>query len=110
MRNKMDKYNPIHIWRQRKEENDPTYTEEIINSMDVILDQYISQLSLLVNPTKEEIMNCVKDVVLAINDWDMKHHFITRLEREELHYFIDIAAERMGLKELDDITEEWREW
>jgi hypothetical protein len=111
MKNEMKKHKPTHVWRQRKEENDPNYTEEIINSMDVILDQYIFQLSQLVNPSEEDIMKCVKDVVLAINDWDMKHDFIKRIEREELHYFIDITAEIKGLNEpVEDITEEWREW
>lgn len=100
----------MDIWRQRKAENDPNYTEEIINSMDIILDQYIHQLSQLVNPSREEIMECVKVVVLTINDWDIKYDFIKKIEREELHYFIDITAEMKGLREFDDITEEWRDW
>lgn len=63
------------------------------------------------NPTEEEILECVKSVVIGLNELNEKYDdFIETMEREDLFELITEAARISGLESEDDITEEWREW
>jgi hypothetical protein len=63
------------------------------------------------NPTEEEILECVKSVVISLNELNQKYDdFIETMEREDLFELITEAARISGLESEDDITEEWREW
>jgi hypothetical protein len=107
----MKKIKPTHTWREWQEENENhNISDQSIDSMDLILDAYIKKLNELKNPNKEEIMLCVKEVILTINDWDMEYEFIETIEREDLCEFIDKTVEMKGLKVEEDITEGWRNW
>lgn len=101
---------PTIQWQQIKDEGNEHYTEDIIEHTDMILDQYINQLFELDKPTEAEIMKCVKNVVLELNELDEKYGFIETVEREELCDFIYLSAQKVGLDSDEDITEQWREW
>lgn len=106
----MSSLKPTLQWRKWQKEYPDRYTTELINSMDRILDTYLEQLFTLHHPNDESIMNCVKQVVLAINNWDRKYEFIETIEREELCEFIYQTTEMKGLDSDEDITENWRDW
>lgn len=103
---------PTTDWRQRMKEGDDLFTDANIHAVDDILDSYIHSLSALGNTlSKAEIMECVKKVVLKLNELNEEFdYFIETMEREELYDFIDEAARMAGLESEEDITEEWREW
>ena len=70
-------------------------------------------LGRLEEPSDEEIMNQVKELVLALNDLNEKtdYSLIETDAREAIWEIIQTSAIDCGLKEYgDDITEEWREW
>ncbi|NDI35370.1 hypothetical protein [Chengkuizengella sediminis] len=106
------KTKPSLIWKERMDEDDDIFTEEILNAVNETLDAYIDCLKRINSNSKEkEIMNCVKKVVLKLNDLDEEYdYFIETMEREELYEFIDKGARIAGLECDGDITEEWRDW
>jgi hypothetical protein len=103
-------------WKKAlKEEGDSLgFTSEDVDECASILDEYIDKLlSYNGKATNEEIMECVKEVVLSLNELNKKtdENLIETMEREELCKFIRQAAQLAGLEtDETDITEEWREW
>ncbi|MDM5248949.1 hypothetical protein [Lysinibacillus sp. G4S2] len=108
----LTKNKPTVEWKQRMDEGDDIFTDENINATNEVLDTYINSLKELGNNlTEEEILECVKKVVISLNELnDNYDYFIETMEREELYEFIIEAASIAGLESEDDITEEWREW
>jgi hypothetical protein len=103
---------PTIEWKQRMDEDDDLFTAENLNATNEVLDSYIYSLKELGgSPSEEEVLHCVKKVVISINELnDNYDYFIETMEREELYEFITQAARIVGLESEDDITEEWREW
>lgn len=103
---------PTLEWKQRMDEEDDIFTDENIDATDKVLDSYISSLKELGDtPTEEAILECVKEVVIQLNELNDKYvYFIETMEREELAEFIEEGAKLVGLKPEEDPTEEWREW
>jgi hypothetical protein len=106
------KNKPTVEWKQRMDEDDDLFTDENINATNEVLDSYINNLKKLGDkPTEEDILECVKEVVIRLNELNDKYdYFIETMEREELCEFIIEAARIAGLESEEDITEEWREW
>jgi uncharacterized protein YsxB (DUF464 family) len=108
----LTKIKPILEWKQRMNEDDDLFTEENINATNEVLDSFINSLKELKNnPTEEEVLECVKKVVISLNELNENYdYFIETMEREELYKFITEAARIAGFESEEDITEEWREW
>ncbi|SMQ77816.1 hypothetical protein SAMN05444673_3086 [Bacillus sp. OV166] len=108
----LTKNKPTLEWKQRMDEDDDLFTDENINATNEVLDSYINSLKVLRdNPTEEEILECVKKVVISLNELNENYdYFIETMEREELYEFITEAARIAGFESEEDITEEWREW
>ncbi|MED1603622.1 hypothetical protein [Alkalihalophilus marmarensis] len=107
-------HKPTLEWAERLESDEDYedfYTVEGIKAANKVLDRYISHLKALPsNPSEDEVLACVKQVVLNLNEVNEEHNdFIETDEREELYEFIDGAARSVGLNSEEDITEEWRE-
>ncbi|MBM7650199.1 uncharacterized protein YsxB (DUF464 family) [Bacillus ectoiniformans] len=102
---------PTLEWKERMDEEDDIFTEENIRAADQVLNHYMTRLKALTNPSQEEVMECVEEVVISLNELNEKYdYFIETEEREELCEFIDEAAQLAGVHSDEDITEEWREW
>ncbi|RSD29594.1 hypothetical protein [Mesobacillus subterraneus] len=102
---------PTTLWRERMEEGDDLFTEEALVASEKALQLFVAGLKSLGNPTNEEIMEKVEEIVLEFNRLNEEYDdFIETMEREELWEFIDEKAREAGLKADGDITEEWREW
>ncbi|MFS0879706.1 hypothetical protein [Metabacillus niabensis] len=108
----LSKNKPTLEWKQRMDEDEDLFTNENINATNEILDSYIHSLKeLRGNSTKDEVVECVKKVVISLNELNEHYdYFIETMEREELYEFITEAASIAGFESDDDITEEWREW
>lgn len=108
----LTKNKPTLEWKQRMDEDDDLFTEENINATNEVLDSYLNSLKELKdNPTEEEVLECVKKVVISLNELNENYdYFIETIEREELYDFITEAARIAGLESEEDITEDWREW
>jgi len=108
----LTKNKPTLVWKQRMDEDDDLFTDENINATNKVLDSYINSLKVLRdNPTEEEILECVKKVVISLNELNENYDsFIETMEREELYEFITEAARIASFESEEDITEEWREW
>lgn len=99
---------PVQEWRNRMADGDDLFTAENIAATEKVLQSYTDNLSRLQEPTKEELIEKVKEVVLLLNAVNEAYDFfIETLEREEL---CDFIMEKAGLDADEDITEEWREW
>ncbi|MGG1679670.1 hypothetical protein ACIFOT_28715 [Neobacillus sp. NRS-1170] len=107
----LTKNKPTLEWKQRMEDDD-LFTDENINATNEVLHSYINSLKeLRDNPTEEEVLECVKNVVISLNELNENYdYFIETMEREELYEFITEAARIAGFESEEDITEEWREW
>jgi hypothetical protein len=103
---------PTLEWKQRMAEGDDLFTEENINATNEVLDSYINSLKELKdNPTEDEVIECVKNVVISLNILNENYdYFIETVEREELCEFINETVGIVGVVSEEDITEEWREW
>jgi hypothetical protein len=108
----LTKNNPTVEWKQRMDEDDDLFTDENINATNEVLNSYINSLKKLGdNTTEEDILECVKEVVINLNELNEKYdYFIETMEREELCDFIIEATSIAGFESEEDITEEWREW
>lgn len=74
---------------------------------------YLKTLSRMKAPTDAEIMEAVKNLVLALNELNEKAEYalLETEERENICDIIQRSAEECGLlQEIDDVTEEWRDW
>ncbi len=92
---------------------DVSYTSADISECSQILSTYVGCLHQLGNHASEDdIMDCVKNVVLQLNDLSASRpDLIEDSERETLCDYIEFAAKGAGLKDIEvDITERWREW
>ncbi|GHU00869.1 hypothetical protein FACS1894142_8910 [Spirochaetia bacterium] len=95
-----------------KEVDDCGYTKKDIDKCGNIFDSYIDEL-LLCEKDETAIMNCVKKVVVSLNNLNKECNYslIETGQREDLYLFIVNAAVVAGLPQPNgDITEEWREW
>lgn len=109
--NQKEQPKPTQKWRIRMIDGDDLFTEENIAATEAVLQFYMDGLCYLQEPTDEELIEKVKEVVLRLNGVNEEYDFfIETLEREELHDFIMEKAHQAGLKTDEDITEEWREW
>jgi len=90
------------------------YTQNEIDECAKILDDYIDELIALGdNASEDAIMDCVKKVILALNELNERANYslIETDQRENLCPFIQDAATNAGLPLTPvDITEEWRMW
>ena len=90
------------------------YTQNEIDECAIILDNYIDELIALGdNSSESAIMDCVKEVILALNELNEKADYalIETDQREYLCSFIQDAATNAGLPLTSvDITEAWRMW
>lgn len=102
---------PVQEWKIRMADGDDLFTAENIAATEKVLQSYTDSLSQLQEPSEEELIGKVKEVVLRLNEVNEAYDFfIETLEREELCNFIMEKAQRAGLDTDEDITEEWREW
>lgn len=89
------------------------FSAEDVQKCGSLLNSYLEALAALTNPTDEAIMAQVEKVVLALNELNeaTDYALIETSERESICILIQDAAVECGLKaDLDDVTEEWREW
>lgn len=111
---KLRKEKPTNEWRERMNEGEDIFTDDIIFACEESLDMFIDSLiDLGEEASQDEILDCVEEVVLTFNDLNEEFdYFIETMEREELWEFIDKAARAAGLKvkKGEDITGEWRDW
>ena len=92
---------------------DADFTKADVAKCEVILSHYLESLAALSAPTDGEIMECVKEAVLALNQLneDTDYAMIETEERENIWALIQTSAVECGLQDpADDIPEEWREW
>ncbi|WHY00308.1 hypothetical protein [Neobacillus sp. DY30] len=107
----LTKNKPTIEWKLRMAKDDDRFTEENINATNEVLESYINSLKELKDPNEEKVLECVKKVVISLNELnDNYDYFIETIEREELYEFITEAARIAGFESEEDITEEWREW
>lgn len=95
------------------EAEDCGYSKGAVQKCKRALFRYLNQLNKLKNPTQECIMAQVKSVVLALNALNDKTEgcLIETDAREEIWQIIQDSAVECGLSpEVEDVTEEWREW
>lgn len=108
---------PTTLWRERMDDGDEIFTEEIIQETDLLLNKFSKELSKKsVSGNQKAIMTAVQQLVEALNELGGMDgelgNFIETMEREESWAFIDQSAREAGLKipKGKDITEQWREW
>lgn len=95
------------------EDEECPFTKEDVAKCEKILSHYLESLAALTVPTNEEIIDCVREAVLALNQLneDTDYSMIETEERESIWELIQTSAVECGLQNpADDITEEWREW
>ena len=93
--------------------DDASFTREDVEKCEAILIHYLESLAALTNPDDQQIMDCVKETVLALNELseDTDYTMIETDERESICELIQTSAVECGLHDpADDITEQWREW
>lgn len=103
---------PMHDFMQECGD-DAEFSAEDIESCKTILKNYVDALNVLTDPTDDKIMAEVKRVVLALNTLNeaTDYALIETMEREAICILIQDAAVECGLQaEIEDVTEEWRDW
>ncbi len=88
------------------------YTQDDIDRCAAIVDHFLISLS-KTRGDGEAILETVKDAVLELNTLNdnCDGNLIETDQRETLCELINTAAQDAGLEtDLDDVTEEWREW
>lgn len=93
--------------------DDAEFSADEVESCKAVLTNYLAALAALTDPTDKEIMEQVKQVVLALNELneETEYALIETSEREAICILIQDAAEACGLRaEIDDVTEEWRDF
>ena len=101
---------PSTIWKERMNDEEGHFTRGRLVATEKILETYLDNLSKSKDNT--DIWKAIEKVVKAFNKLNKdEEYFIETLEREELAEFIQLEAEKAGLKFNGDVTEEWRdEW
>ena len=92
---------------------DADFSRSDVEKCEEILTHYLDSLAALSNPTDQEIMDCVQEAVLALNQLNENTDYamIETEERENIWALIQTSAVECGLQNpAHDITEEWREW
>jgi hypothetical protein len=91
---------------------DVSYSAADISECSRILAVYVGCLDHLGSDAAEdEIMDCVKNAVLQLNQLSNDRPDLLTPERESICDYMEFAAKGAGLKDIErDITEEWREW
>ncbi len=95
------------------EDEECPFTKADVAKCEQILSDYLESLAVFSNPTNQEIMDCVQETVLALNQLneDTDYSMIETEERENIWELIQTSAVECGLQNpADDITEAWREW
>lgn len=93
--------------------DDAEFSADDVENCKTILKNYVDKLATLSEPTDDEIMAQVKIAVLALNELNeaTDYAMIETFERESICILIQDAAEACGLQaEIDDVTEEWRDF
>ncbi|HZR35532.1 MAG TPA: hypothetical protein VFA75_09170 [Nevskia sp.] len=88
------------------------YTQDDIDRCAAIIDHFLITLS-KTGGDGDAILEAVKDTVLELNTLNdnCDGSLIETDQRETLCELINTAAQDAGLEtDLDDVTEEWREW
>lgn len=88
---------PTTLWRERMDDGDEIFTEEIIQETDILLNKFSKELSKKsVSGNQKAIMTAVQQLVEALNELGGMDGelgtFIETMEREELWAFIDQSA------------------
>jgi hypothetical protein len=101
--------NPLYTWKERISE-DGVFTKNRVAATNKILETFLDNLSKSKDNT--DVWKCVEKAVKSLNKLNKaEDYFIDVAEREELIQFMQIEAEKSGLKFAGDITSEWRdEW
>ncbi|MBQ4550246.1 MAG: hypothetical protein IJA49_04055 [Oscillospiraceae bacterium] len=92
---------------------DAGFTREDVEKCGEILTHYLESLAVLADPDDQQIMGCVEQAVLALNELseETDYAMIETEERESIWELIQTSAVECGLQDpADDITEQWREW
>ena len=95
------------------EDEECGYTADEVEECKALLNNYLDALKIMNEPSDDEIMQQVKNVVLSLNELNetVDYALIETEQREEIWEIIQTSAIDCGLQEYDDdITEEWREW
>lgn len=94
-------------------DEEPAYSKADVQQCEALLDTYLNALNTINHPTDSEIMEQVRQIVLALNDLNEATDYclIETNEREALWEVIQTSAIEAGLQNADeDITAEWRDW
>lgn len=92
---------------------DSGYTKDDVNACEELMYHYIDALGAMSHPENLEIMEQVKELVLALNELNeaTDYELIETDMREAIWEIIQTSAIDCGLKNApDDVTEEWRDW
>lgn len=92
---------------------DASFSAFDVERCKMILKDYLDALAALAEKTDEAIMAQVRKTVLALNELNEETDYalIETSERESICILIQDAAEACGLRaEIDDVTEEWRDF
>ena len=95
------------------DDEDYGFSKKDIDECEALILNYLMALNGMEEPSNQQIMECVKELVLALNDLNEKTDdtLIETEEREAIWEIIQNSAVECGLTDPeDDITEEWREW
>ena len=93
--------------------DDAAFSAFDVERCKMILKDYLDVLAALAEPTDEAILAQVRKTVLALNELneETEYALIETSERESICILIQDAAEACGLRaEIDDVTEEWRDF
>ncbi len=94
-------------------DDDCGYNEDDIARCESLLSDYLKALADMDEPSDEDIMEQVEQVVLALNELSDDSTYLLDDEAvsELICQLIQESAVQAGLSDpADDITEEWREW
>lgn len=89
------------------------YTKEDVQACENLMHRYLDSLGAMSNPTNDDIMEQVKELVLALNELNeaTDYSLIETEAREAIWEVIQTSAVDCGLQDApEDVTEEWRDW
>lgn len=89
------------------------YSRRDVKRCEKLIFRYLKALGSMKSPSNDEIMEKVRELVLALNDLNEStdYSLLETEEREALWEIIQTSAVAAGLTDAPgDITEEWREW
>ncbi len=89
------------------------YSRRDVKRCERLIFKYLKAIGSMKSPANSEIMEKVRELVLALNDLNeaTEYSLLETEEREALWEIIQTSAVAAGLTDApEDITEEWREW